>query len=753
MPVVIASEPHDAAVTLAAGRGPVVAVPVYNAYDDVVQCLGAVIAHTPPDVAVLVLDDGSTDPRIRELPARLGELPHVVIVLRRAENRGFVHTANEAFAVAGRRDVVLLNSDVVVGPEWLERLRAAAYSDSRVATATPLTNYGTILSVPHRNRPSELPRGYTPASAATAVAAASLRLYPRLPACVGHCTYVRRMALDVVGCFDEAFAPGYGEEVDFSQRCVQAGLAHVCADDVFVYHRGSGSFGRSDAARALCDEHERWIAERYPYYHAWVAATADLDVAPLGGAIATARRALRGLTVAFDATALGSSLVGTQRVAVEVARALARHSGIAELLVVTRPGSPPSSLQRAVDGVEKVRIITDDPALRLGADVAYRPVQVWASEDVDRLHRMAHRCVIQQLDLITYGNPTYFPSWHAWAYYRDLVHYSLAVADGVAFSTMHAADDARAEGLITPGTPIKVTLNGLDHGENAVALEAPAGAPVDLVAAGFVLCFGTDCRHKNRLFALRVFAAMCASGYAGRLVMAGPRTEHGSSRGQEADFLLRHREVAGRVLIVAEVSEGERLWLYRHAGLVLFPTLYEGFGLVPFEAAVAGTPCLSSRVASLDEVLPGGIEVIDDWDPDRIAEQALGLLGDPERRGRLVDAVAARAREFTWARTAGNLVELFEEVCRRGARPVVQAVQGDGGVMPRRAAASPGPLAMLDGMYPPEVHEALRAIGQRPMLRRPLSRLAVLLYRIASRMREALAHGRTLPVDGGGSVP
>ena len=43
-----------------------------------------------------------------------------------AENRGFVHTMNEAFAVAARRDVVLVNSDVVVGPDWLMRLRDAA---------------------------------------------------------------------------------------------------------------------------------------------------------------------------------------------------------------------------------------------------------------------------------------------------------------------------------------------------------------------------------------------------------------------------------------------------------------------------------------------------------------------------------------------------------------------------------------------------------------------------------------------------
>jgi Glycosyl transferases group 1 len=232
---------------------------------------------------------------------------------------------------------------------------------------------------------------------------------------------------------------------------------------------------------------------------------------------------------------------------------------------------------------------------------------------------------------------------------------------------------------------------------------------------------------------------MCARGYPGRLVLAGPRMVNGSSRAEEAEFLRWHWDLAQRVVILPEVSEGGRAWLYRQAGLVLHPTLYEGFGLIPLEVALAGTPCLSSRAASLDEVLPRDIEVIDDWDPERIAERALGLLADPERRGRLVSSLAVRAREFTWARTAGYLVELFEEVCRAKPRPTVRAVQGEGGVMPRSLAPSRHPVAMLDGMYPPEVYQAMRAIGQREVLRRPLTGLTLLAYRLASSLRTRLA--------------
>ena len=50
-------------------------------------------------------------------------------------------------------DVIVLNSDCEVAEGWYEGLRRAAYSDTRVATVSTLTNHGTILSVPERNRP------------------------------------------------------------------------------------------------------------------------------------------------------------------------------------------------------------------------------------------------------------------------------------------------------------------------------------------------------------------------------------------------------------------------------------------------------------------------------------------------------------------------------------------------------------------------------------------------------------------------
>jgi GT2 family glycosyltransferase len=143
-------------------------------------------------------------------------------------NVGFVENMNGGFAASAPADLVILNSDCIVTPGWFGAMRAAAYSDSRVATATAVTNAGTIVSVPHRNRSvPDLSQDLTPEMVSKAIASRSLRLRPDLPTCIGHCVYVRRDALELVGDFDPVFSPGYGEEVDFSERCVVHGLRHV----------------------------------------------------------------------------------------------------------------------------------------------------------------------------------------------------------------------------------------------------------------------------------------------------------------------------------------------------------------------------------------------------------------------------------------------------------------------------------------------------------------------------------------------
>src|SRR5581483_8568326 len=123
----------------------VVCIPVYGAHEQFVGCLRSVLAHTPRAVPVLICDDASPDRRSEGFVRKLdeaGTFEHDLYYLRRAVNLGFPGNVNGAFAIASPAVVLVLNSDCVVAAGWVEGLRAAAYTDSNVATATALTNHG-----------------------------------------------------------------------------------------------------------------------------------------------------------------------------------------------------------------------------------------------------------------------------------------------------------------------------------------------------------------------------------------------------------------------------------------------------------------------------------------------------------------------------------------------------------------------------------------------------------------------------------
>lgn len=661
MPTVRSSTVDEVQEVLGTGSDVVVCVPVFEAYWDVVKCLNAILTYTRPTVPIVVLDDGSSDIRFQSLSATT---EHKVIVWHRPVNLGFVASVNEAFDLVPDSDVVVVNSDVIVGPGWLDRLRDAAYSASSIATATPLTNHGTMLSVGHgRNRVvQELPEGLLPAQAAEAVARRSRQLRPLIPTAIGHCTYFRRDALRTVGTFDPIFSPGYSEEVDFSQRALAMGFVHVCADDVFVFHLGGSSFGKTEQMTKLQDKHHDIVCKRYPYYLRWMRYSETDPASPLAAAIRLADAALRGLRVMVDATNVGPTIMGTQKVVVESVRVLSRHHDVAEVIVVVPPSAAESALQAIRESGAGI-VVSAGPEHRWSdfgsADIVYRPSQVTRVAELKWLLAAAPRVVINYLDCIAYNDPAYFDGWDRWKIYREANEIASRFADGVTYLSETSRRQSEMSGLVARGR-VAVVYSGTDLESYDGSTKPPKGVKRNL--SGFFLCLGASYKHKNRVTALRIFAEARTQGWMGGLVLAGPTPPEGNSLADEDEFLLHHPELRSSVVRLGALSEPEKEWLYKHAAVVLYPTLAEGFGLVPFEAAAHNVPCLSTRCGSLDEVLPLDIPTIDLGDIGAAARSAVKLADDKDFGKTVCASLNAKAREFTWDLTGDKLVELFWEV-------------------------------------------------------------------------------------------
>lgn len=249
---------------LARPRGVAVVIPIFNAARDLRACLDSLAGTTPPDAEVILVDDHSTDEEIGRLCARFSERWDLATTIRGDRNHGFVHSVNAGIAAADHgRDVVLLNSDTVPTPGWLDKLQRAVALRADTATANPLSNAAGVFSVPYQHSDNALPRGWTPSMCNRVLEDTSIRLYERVPATSGFCLYIRREALDAIGWFDELLLKrGYGEENDFCERATAAGFGHVVDDGTFVYHRRAASFGGSK--RSLKAQNARVLKALHP---------------------------------------------------------------------------------------------------------------------------------------------------------------------------------------------------------------------------------------------------------------------------------------------------------------------------------------------------------------------------------------------------------------------------------------------------------------------------------------------------------
>jgi glycosyltransferase involved in cell wall biosynthesis len=141
-----------------------------------------------------------------------------------------------------------------------------------------------------------------------------------------------------------------------------------------------------------------------------------------------------------------------------------------------------------------------------------------------------------------------------------------------------------------------------------------------------------------------------------KLLLIGPQgwneTESESAR----------RKMADHVIVKGYLETPKLAYVYNLATLLVFPSLYEGFGLPPLEAMACGCPVVVSKAASLPEVCGEAAYYVEPGDPSSIAEGICKVLEDSEMRKALISKGIEQAGAFSWERTAGETLAVFREV-------------------------------------------------------------------------------------------
>jgi glycosyltransferase involved in cell wall biosynthesis len=167
--------------------------------------------------------------------------------------------------------------------------------------------------------------------------------------------------------------------------------------------------------------------------------------------------------------------------------------------------------------------------------------------------------------------------------------------------------------------------------------------------------------YKNIPGVLRVLHRVRQQGLDVRLVRVG-RALAGEDRA-----LAERLGIAEHVVELGAVPDDDMSGLYNAVDLLLFPSLYEGFGWPPLEAMASGTPVVCSRAGSLDEVVAQSALTADPEDVETLAWHVGAVLTDGALRGALVARGLAHAATFRWDRTAKEMISLYRDVIAKAA--------------------------------------------------------------------------------------
>ncbi len=293
-----------------------VIIPIYNAYDEVQQCVTSLLANCKLADKIILINDASTDERIFEFLHELdlaggldnplhpceteilqrndplhpcggglgwgvkpmrevksaneiaseAKIKTKLQIIHNPKNLGYTATVNKAMAECANHDVALLNSDTRVTPNWLEQLQLTAYMSANIGTVTAISNNAGAFSVPELGDVgNQTPSNFNDAEIGRLIRQNSLRLYPNTPTANGFCLFIKRELLNQIGDFNaDLFPRGYGEENEFSMRSRNAGWQHKVDDACFIFHQRSASFG--DEKAILIENANNVLRKRYPEY-------------------------------------------------------------------------------------------------------------------------------------------------------------------------------------------------------------------------------------------------------------------------------------------------------------------------------------------------------------------------------------------------------------------------------------------------------------------------------------------------------
>lgn len=206
------------------------------------ECIESIKRYTEKDYEIIVVDNNSNDGTKKWLSTQKD-----IKAIYNKENYGFPKGCNQGINAASGDDVLLLNNDVIVTPNWLKNLRICLYSNKEIGAVGPVTNNcsnGQSINIKHNSIDGMVKwcERYNKSNYCK---------WKEKNRLVGFCLFIKKEVINKIGLLDERFSPGNYEDDDYSFRIRKAGYKLILCEDTFIYHYGGASFSRCDYLKLL----------------------------------------------------------------------------------------------------------------------------------------------------------------------------------------------------------------------------------------------------------------------------------------------------------------------------------------------------------------------------------------------------------------------------------------------------------------------------------------------------------------------
>ena len=257
-----------------------IVIPVFNGFKYLKDLFNSIFKNTNINYRLIIVNDCSTDENVYNYLKTLSneEYPYCkeIILLNNNENLGFIKSVNKGCNYV-KNHFVLLNTDVIVPTDWLNRLMYPIIINNNIASVTPFTNSGTICSFPIFCQDNELFLNLDVKTLDNIIKTTPKSVsYKEIPTAVGFCMAINKNVFDNVGDLDTIFGKGYGEENDWCMRASEKGYKHLIACNLFVFHNHGGSFV-AEEKKSLLEKNLNILANRYPFYNKMIAEYVSKD--------------------------------------------------------------------------------------------------------------------------------------------------------------------------------------------------------------------------------------------------------------------------------------------------------------------------------------------------------------------------------------------------------------------------------------------------------------------------------------------